>query len=357
MKILHVITSLRTGGAEKLMVDLLPRLRSLGNEVELVVFDGIRTPFYEELEKTGIKIHSLRIGGSVYNPLNILKLIPLLKKVDIVHTHNTAPQFFVAIAHFFTKKCRLFTTEHNTTNRRRNIKGLVYVDKWMYSQYERVICISEQAETNLRTYLKDNSSKICTVFNGVDILKYMNAEPIPELREKYKNCHLGIMVAGFREQKDQRTLIKAYKELPGNFHLLLAGTGVLEEECKQLVKELGIADRVHFLGNRSDVPQLLHTADVVIMSSHYEGLSLSSIEGMACGKPFIASDVDGLREIVQGFGILVHHEDEKTLAKEIQKLTEEHDYREKVISLCQERAKMFDISTMALNYNQLYINY
>lgn len=356
MKILHVITSLRTGGAEKLMVDLLPRLKSLGNEVELVVFDGIRTPFYEELEKTGIKVHTLRMGGSVYNPLNILKLIPLLKKVDIVHTHNTAPQLFAAIAHLFAKKCRLFTTEHNTTNRRRNIKGLVYVDKWMYAQYEKIICISEQAETNLRSYLKDNSSKICTVFNGVDIQKYMNAEPIPELKEKYKDCHLGVMVAGFREQKDQKTLIKAYKELPGNFHLLLAGTGVLDEECKQLVKDLDITDRVHFLGNRSDVPQLLHTADVVIMSSHYEGLSLSSIEGMASGKPFIASDVDGLHEIVQGYGILVPHEDVKTLAHEIQKATEDKEYREKVISLCQNKAKAYDIATMANQYNSLYKN-
>ena len=67
----------------------------------------------------------------------------------------------------------------------------------------------------------------------------MNAEPIFELREKYKDCHLGIMVAGFREQKDQKTLIRAYNELPENYHLLLAGSGVLEEECKQLAKNLG----------------------------------------------------------------------------------------------------------------------
>ena len=56
MKILHVITSLRTGGAEKLMVDMLPRMKALGVEVDLCVFDGVRTPFYEELEKKGVKI-------------------------------------------------------------------------------------------------------------------------------------------------------------------------------------------------------------------------------------------------------------------------------------------------------------
>lgn len=356
MRILHVITSLRTGGAEKLMVDLLPRLRNLGHDVELCLFDGIRTPFYDEIENQGIKIHSFQIGGSVYNPLHIFRLISLIRQFDVVHTHNTAPQLFVALARIFATNCQIFTTEHNTTNRRRNIKGLVFADKWMYSQYMKIICISDQAEANLRNYLHDFSDKIRTVYNGIDIQKYMNADPLFGLREKYKDCHLGIMVAGFREQKDQKTLIKAYNELPENFHLLLAGTGVLEDECKLLAKDLGIAERVHFLGNRSDVPQLLHTADVVIMSSHYEGLSLSSIEGMTCGKPFIASDVDGLREIVQGFGILVPHEDEKALAHEIQKATEDSKYREKVISLCQNKAKAYDIATMANQYNSLYKN-
>ena len=72
MKILHVITSLRTGGAEHLMVDLLPELKKMGNEVELLVFDGTRTPFYEQAEAMGIKIHSLAIGESVYSPNTFL---------------------------------------------------------------------------------------------------------------------------------------------------------------------------------------------------------------------------------------------------------------------------------------------
>ena len=58
--------------------------------------------------------------------------------------------------------------------------------------------------------------------------------------------------------------------------------------------ELNVSDRVHFLGVRTDVPTLLKAADIVVMSSHFEGLSLSNIEGMAAGKPFVASDVDGI---------------------------------------------------------------
>ena len=108
---------------------------------------------------------------------------------------------------------------------------------------------------------------------------------------------------------------------------------------------------------RTDIPQLLHTADVIIMSSHYEGLSLSSIEGMACGNPFIATDVDGLHEIVYGYGILVPHHDNKKLAEEIQKLSTDVSSRKKVISLCQQRAKQFDIKLMTTSYNKLYNNH
>ena len=105
MKILHVITSLRTGGAEKLMVDLLPRMKAKGHEVDLCVFDGVRTPFYEELESKGVKV--IPLGYSVYSLFNICKLVPLMRGYDIVHSHNTACQYFVALASFFSK-CKIY---------------------------------------------------------------------------------------------------------------------------------------------------------------------------------------------------------------------------------------------------------
>lgn len=76
MKILHVITSLRAGGAEKLMVDLLPCLRDKGIDVELLLFDGTDTAFRRELEAKGIKVFDLGKGGSVYSPMRLMKLIP-----------------------------------------------------------------------------------------------------------------------------------------------------------------------------------------------------------------------------------------------------------------------------------------
>jgi glycosyltransferase involved in cell wall biosynthesis len=355
MKILHVITSLNTGGAEKLMVDLLPRLRDLGNEVELLIFDGTRTSFYNELEQNGIKIHHLSIGGNVYNPINIFKLTKYLKHYDIIHTHNTACQYFVPFAKIISfAKCKLVTTEHNTSNRRRKYNLFRSIDRWMYHRYKKVICISDQAEINLKQFIKTYDSNFCTIYNGVNISRFENANPSNEIMSKFEGLHTSIMVAGFRDQKDQPTLIKAYTHLPKDYHLILVGDGVRRTEFETLVAELNLQDRVHLLGLRTDIPELLKAANVVVMSSHFEGLSLSNIEGMASGNPFVASDVDGLREITSGYGVLFPHEDDKALAYIIQQLTTDEEYRQSVIEKCQQRAKQYDINVMVKAYLKVY---
>jgi len=92
MKILHVITSLQTGGAEKLVTDIVPMLRLKGLDVDVCLFDGQETAFKKRLEKSGCRIYSFSNGGNVYNPMNILRLTRLMRHYDVVHTHNTAPQ-------------------------------------------------------------------------------------------------------------------------------------------------------------------------------------------------------------------------------------------------------------------------
>ena len=350
MKILHVITSLRTGGAEKLMVDLLPRMKAKNHEVILCVFDGIRTPFYDEIERRGVKV--IPLGVSVYSLSNICKLIPLMRGYDIVHSHNTACQYFVAIASLFVR-CRFFTTEHNTTNRRRNWMWK-HLDRWMYGQYEKIVCISELTQENLIQHIgKDFLEKCTIIYNGIDLEKF----GIKREQEHDDGQHkVIVMVSAFREQKDQKTLIRAMQWLPNNYMLRLVGGGEerLISECRDMVAELGISNRVDFMGVRADVPELLHQADVVVLSSHYEGVSLSSLEGMASGRPFVASDVEGLRDIVGGYGVLFPHEDDKILGKEIKRLCEDKTYAAEISMKCHQRAKMFDIAVMIAGYLELY---
>lgn len=359
MKILHVITSLYTGGAEHLMVDLLPRFREYGHEVSILLFDGTRTPFYEELENLGIHILSIGQGPkSMHNPFLVFKLKKYINQYDIIHTHNTPCQLLVALASFISKKTILITTEHNTSNSRRSWGWYKPIDRWMYKTYHKTICVSKEAENNLKAYLKDSrlDNTICTIPNGVDTKRFSLAKPIVDFKKTHASNVVIMMVAGFRKQKDQKTLIKAISILPSNYHLFLIGNGECLQECQEESNKLNISERVHFLGIRTDIPSLLKSSDYIVLSSHYEGLSLSSIEGMACGKPFLASDVDGLRDIVGGAGVLFPCGDDQALAREILKLQEDQELYQQVAEKCQQRAMQYDISKMAERYLEIYNN-
>lgn len=353
MKILHIITSLSTGGAEHLMVDLLPRLRELGHEVELLVFNGQRTPFYEQLEATGIAIHHLGIGGNMYHPCNLWRLTQFLRShhYDIVHTHNTACQLFTPISRSLSRsKFRLFTTEHNTTNRRRGKWWLRPIDHWMYGRYERIICISDQARTNLEIHIGYKHS-ITTIFNGVDTQRF--AHGIKDITGQTE--FVITMIAAFRPQKDQETLIHAMELLPHCYKLQFVGHGERINEIEQLADQSKAFERITFLGIRTDIPEIMEQSDVMVLSSHWEGLSLSSIEGMASGRPFVASNVDGLREVVKGYGVLFPEGDAQALARAIQELCENPELYREVAQRCQQRAQEFDISVMANRYSELYL--
>ena len=349
MRILHVITSLLTGGAEKLIVDIVPRLREKGHVVDVAVFNGIETPFLTELRKSkDVKIYLL--GNSFYDVRYIFKLRRIIKNYDIVHTHNSSPQLYAAIANIGLHK-RLVTTEHNTTNRKRNNLLLRIVDKWMYKQYEQIICISDKAAENLKGYL-GYSDRICVIYNGVDVERFHQAQPIADMKS---SRFVALMVAAFRPQKDQDTLVRAISRLPKEkYEVWFAGEGPRLEEVQDLVRRLGVESQARFLGNRTDVPELLKTADVIVMSTHYEGLSLSNIEGMSVGKPFVASDVDGVHEITAGYGILFPHEDEVSLSTILQRLSEDFAYNKKVAKKCYDRAKNYDLTSMVSQYCEVY---
>ena len=364
MRILQVITSLDMGGAETLVVNLIPRLQVLGNTVDLCVFNGTETPLTQRLKKECPQTKIYALGHGVYNPLYIFKLVKIMKNYDIVHTHNSSPQLFVAIANLFCSQ-KLVSTEHNTSNRKRNWKWYRPIESWMYSRYNHVICISKIAEEKLREYmggkwLVESSNKyksITTINNGIDVNTISEAEPCKELLDLKESRKSILMVAGFRKQKNQDTIIRALTLLDiEKYEVWFAGIGERMEEVKQLALSLGVSDRVRFLGLRTDIPNVLRAADVIVMSSHWEGLSLSNVEGMSAHKPFIASDVNGLKEVTKGYGLLFPHEDAKVLAEEINRLASDEAYYNEIAERCYNRALEFDISNTVSGYADVYKN-
>ena len=358
MKILHVITSLQTGGAEKLIVEIIPRLQQKGLQIDVCLFNGKDTPLKQQLHECECKIFDLSFDEHYYNPIKIIGLWRIMKQYDIVHTHNTAPQLFAAIANLSCKK-KLVTTEHSTNSRRRNFPILRYGDRWMYSRYDSVICISEIVEKVLKDYLEVNPglpSNIFTINNGIDVDCFFYAQPLNRKSvDSDEKRFVIVMVAGFREAKDQETVIRALSRLKDKkYELWLVGDGERRPIIEKCIREEYIEDQVKLFGVRMDVPSILKAADVVVMSSHWEGFGLAAVEGMAAQKPVIASDVSGLKEVTNGYGILFPHGDDQTLANEIKHLAEDRTYYDQIAAQCYERAQQFEIKNMVDAYANVY---
>jgi glycosyltransferase involved in cell wall biosynthesis len=354
-RILSVITSLRIGGAEKLVVDSIPIFKNKGFHVDVFIFHPQETEFSKKLRDNGIHIIK-SFKFHIYNPVHVFRTLQFIRKYDIIHVHLFPGLYWVAIAKMLSfSKVKLLYTEHSTSNKRRN-NFFKWFDKVIYKQYSKIISISEEVDSLIKDHLKLPETKFLLIRNGINLNGIANAVPLQKdsLFSPVKDEKLIIQVSSFRKQKDQKTLIEALKILSLNIRLILVGDGPLKDDCKMLAQKLGVFERVHFLGLRMDVPRLLKTADIIVLSSNHEGLSLSSIEGLASGKPFIASNVPGLTEIVQGAGLLFPKGDFNTLADHITKLLANRNYYNEITASCLKRSKDYDINTMIDSYITLY---
>ena len=354
MKILHVIPQVWTGnGAAKLLVDLLPYQRKEYAQVDVLAWKRLSPSFEDTIRGLGCGIRILGLGR--YNPLILFHLIKIIRKYDIVHVHLFPALYWVAIAKLFvSSKIKFVLTEHSTKNNRQGKAWLLPIERLVYRSYDRVIAISKGVERIVREL--DSSLKVEVIYNGINLQKIESAVPIrrSELDLPVDSVVL-IQVARFNSsQKDQKTVLRSLSYLPVNYYCVFVGSGRLLQEHIDYAKELGVIDRTRFLGMRSDVPSLLKAADIFVMSSHFEGFGLAAVEGMAAGKPVIASNVEGLNEVVEGAGLLFTSCDEKELVASILRLSQDSEYYKKVANACKERSRLFDIRRMAESYTLLY---
>jgi len=355
MKTLQIINSLETGGAEKLLIDSIPIYKQKNVDMELLLLNGDKTPFFQQLEKQKVKTHTLNIKKT-YNPLLVFRIIPYLKKYDIIHAHLFPTLYWVALAKIFSKtNAKLIFTEHSTNNKRIEKGGIwKFLDKLMYRQYDKIVSITSQVDEVIQHHLSGTNDKFRIINNGIDVSQYVDNSTESKSKITDKSKITIIQVGAFRKDKDQPTLIRALQYLSDNAFLVLVGDGEFRSKCEQLTTDLNLSDRVSFLGIRTDVPQLLKSSDIAVVSSHWEGFGLAAVEGMAAKKPVIASDVSGLRDVVADAGLLFPPENEKLLAEQINALISNPELYKKVSQNCFERAKQYDINVMIDKYIELY---
>ncbi|MDQ5921341.1 MAG: hypothetical protein QG673_1399 [Pseudomonadota bacterium] len=353
MKIVQVINSLGGAGAEKLVFDLALLQHELGHEVTVITLYNFDDIYGKRLATSGVPV--INLGVKKFSVFTALKLRRYIKKIspDIVHS-NLFPANYYAVLSLIGLKINKITTEHCTLNNRNQIKLLKPLEAFIYGQYDIIAAIGDGVETLYKKYLPEYEKRIIKINNGVDICRYQ----IEKVKKQFigidENMFIVTMTARFEAQKDQETLIRAIYNLPANIMLILVGDGSKIGEARDLVSSLCIENRVLFLGFRQDIPQILSLSDVVVLSSHWEGFGLSVVEGMAAGKPVIASNVEGLREVVDDYGLLFNVGDDLTLSKHILDCYQDRAYYASLAEKSRIRAKDFDIRVTNESYLKIY---
>ncbi|MFB9120875.1 glycosyltransferase family 4 protein [Bergeyella porcorum] len=357
MKILHIINSLHTGGAEKLVVDTLPLFEEKGITVDLALLNAHKTPFYEKLmQNFKGKVYGFS-RGSVYNPMHIFRLMPLLKKYDVIHAHLFPVQYFLVLAKILSfSRVKLIFTEHSTSNRRLQNPRLRWVERFIYQYYAKIICITEEVKKQLKINLQIPDNQLQVINNGINIEEINRQEKYSRVDFNFSSeDKLLIMVAGFRREKDQDTVIKCLKILPDNYKLILVGDGERRSDLEKLVYDQQLGKRVFFFGLRRDVIALIKMCDVAILSSHWEGFGLAAAEAMACGIPTIASDVEGLNKVVEDGGILFERGNVEDLKEKILSLNN-IEYYVMISGRGKNKASKYNIYSLINKQVNLYKN-
>ncbi len=348
MKVLHVINNLGSGGAEKMLIDFINVRTDVHHDVLLLIDNKIS---YKLPDNFKYKI--LSKSDKRFSLLKIYQLYKYVKKnnYDVIHAHLFPTQYYVALVKLLLgKSIKIVTTEHNTTNKRRKYWLSKKIDKFIYNLYDKIIFISDGVKRQFLLDFPSLEHKGIVINNGINLESFFSTNTIKNNNKKIKL----LMVARFDSQKDHETLIKAMNFLDEKYILSLAGEGVNLERIKNLVKKYNLENRVKFLGFVKDIEKIYQKHDIFILSSNWEGFGLVAIEAMASGLPVIASNVEGLKEVVGKAGLLFEKKNEKDLAEKIKFLGENTLIKEKYIKKGMIHAKNFDIKHLVSQTIKLY---
>lgn len=345
MRVLHVISSLEIGGAQRLLSDILPIQKNQGLDVSLLVLKTEDNAFSNKVLDAGVQIISLDVKN-FRNPFIALKIRSIIRQYDVVHAHLVHALYICSLA-ARGLKTKLIYTEHSTSNNRRRIAYVRPIEKNIYGRYKKLVSISQQTQEALQEWLQSKDDRFVVINNGVDIQLFSSVR-----KEKIPNSL--IMVSRFAPSKDQETVIRAMVELGEDVIVRFVGDGDNLEHCKQVAAKYGVDNRVQFLGARADVANLIAESYIGIQSSNWEGFGLTAVEMMAAGLPVIATDVDGLKQIVEGAGELFTVGDASALASRIKHILNSKKRYEELSTASKRRASLYSITVTSSKYVTLY---
>lgn len=324
-RIVHFTDSTGFGGAEHALLQLLEHLdREAWQPVLLYHATPDGAPLVHRAQRANIPRHAVpimpdgvaglrRLPGFVRSLLHIRPVI--------FHAHLTWPlsSKWALVGAMIARIPSIVATEQLWMD-------LPY-STWVRTQQRllgrgiaRYIAVSKHVAEQRRSTFSVPEQKVTVIYNAVDLSRF-EADIKPTLREQWTGGvqrPVVLTCARLDAQKGQRYLLEAAARVPDAL-FVLAGDGPDRTSLEALARTLGISERVLFLGQRQDIPELLANCDIFVLPSLFEGFPLSILEAMAAARPVIASQIGGVDEAVVDSvtGVLVPPRDSTALADAI----------------------------------------
>jgi glycosyltransferase involved in cell wall biosynthesis len=375
--VLHVLLVVpwdQTHGGVNTVVRNLARFLQDAGRAPLFLFPGTRTTPEEGVSRLGFPALFMNLRPPIVGrrplrsvlafllttPIALRHLVRVVRtrKIDVVNVHYPDLNFLHFVALRRLTGVRLVTSVHGGDLTSLEKGSLA---RWLISHLlarsDGVVAPSREFAEYVRTEFPRTKDRVIAISNAIDVQSVRELAAAPaapgELTppaDPYCLC-----VAALNRKKAHDTLLRAFARVPGPARLLLVGDGPLRAELTTLVTQLGLEQRVQFLGSQppSVVAKLQASALCAVLASRDEPFGIAAVEAMAVGTPVIASNVGGLRAIVthDESGLVVPVDDDAALAAALTRLTSDAELRQRLGRAGSRRAEsLFDWKAWASDY-------
>ncbi|MFI8336811.1 glycosyltransferase [Pseudomonas taetrolens] len=309
MKILYIITGLGVGGAERQVLDLADQFAGQGHTVKIcyLVEPVLLRPKHDSVELLGVGLEKSASGFVK----GIVRLRAIIKAFapDVVHAHMVHANLFSRMVRLICPINKLINTAHNT-NEGGQARMLAY--RLTHGLADVTTNVTQEA---VRVFEQKKACPVGTmraISNGIDTEVYKpDSQARFVIREENgvsEDDRVILAVGRLMPAKDYENLVHAFNDVAresDNVRLWIVGDGIEKQKILDLVGRLKLANKISFLGVRSDVAKIYNAADMYVLSSAWEGFGLVVAEAMATEKVVVATDCGGVKEVVGDCGYLV----------------------------------------------------
>jgi len=360
LRVMHVINAMDRGGAEMVVLE---HVRHAAPEIEThVCAVNVGGWALEEAERLGAR--ALVLGKESGRFAAFRRLADALRRgrVDVVNGHNPTGALYATIAARLAGVPVIVRTEHSFHYPGRHSALYAWLlEPPLTAVANRVVCVSETVHQSHAHRIPWMAGRFVTIANGI------SAPPAVRPRGVARaDLGLGaddpvaLTAGGLTRPKAQHVLVNAFAQVVAALpaaRLLLAGEGPMRPALEQLIREHHLEANVRLLGSREDVPELLEAADVFVLSSVREGLSMTLLEAMRAGRAAVATGVGGNGEAIAvgKTGLLVPPQDPKALAEAVTALLADREKAQAWGAAARERwARLFTAERMTRDTERIY---